>query len=71
MKSYILKKGMRIMVYNDPRTKQKPEGIAILSNKTHMVNDEPLEYWIVKFLYEHGRYSRWIDPADVIKNGRE
>jgi hypothetical protein len=70
MKSHTLKKGMRIMVYNDPRTKQKPEGIAILRTNIHLI-DEPLQYWMVRFPCDPESFMRWIDPADVIITERK
>ena len=45
-----MKQGQRVMIYQDPATKQKPEGYAILLKRiSEMESDPGMQYWLVKF----------------------
>lgn len=46
------------MIYQDPITEQKPEGLAKLS--TYLKTDGCLEQWNVRFAHEREVYPRWI-----------
>jgi len=56
-----MKKGDVVTIYDDPITKQKPEGQARLLKKLH---DNPgQEYWQVKLIKYNAVVERWIATA--------
>lgn len=59
--SSLLAKGKQVMVYEDPITKQKPEGMATLLKKLEGGFDG-LERWRVRFVNDRyqGPFERWI-----------
>jgi hypothetical protein len=61
-----MKRGDIAVVYQDPVTKQRPEGRALLL-KALGPRDEWQEYWRVRFLSDDAsqRVDRWVDPRDI------
>ena len=55
-----MKKGDIVMIYEDPITKQKPEGKARLLELLFDVAFEQ-EFWRVIFLKDHFVADRWIN----------
>ena len=58
-----MKKGDKVMIYQDPIKQTIKEGEATLIKCLSRVNSWGCEYWIVKFLYDNmsmvtGRYIR-------------
>lgn len=54
-----MKKGDIVTIYENPLTKEKPEGRAKLVKK--ICDDVDMEYWQVQFLPgERNNYTRWI-----------
>lgn len=58
-----MQKGDEIIIWEDPITKTKPEGMARLIKLTYRDPDELFERWIVHFLSDESlddRYERVI-----------
>ena len=55
-----LQKGDRVLVYEDPVSEEKPEGVAILIRKLQDIDPGFMEYWEVVFVGERERYHRAI-----------
>jgi hypothetical protein len=59
-----LKAGMTITVYQDPITRQKPEGEAKLLREYRPDEGDGLSMWVVEFVGEPGsRYVRTISTT--------
>ncbi len=62
----VLKRGMTVMIYQDPQTETQPEGKAELIRRTLAAapSDElKQEFWFVRFLVTGDRVDRWIKTA--------
>ena len=61
-----MNEGDKVMIYSDPFTKQKPEGLAVLKECRIRDAQDSMEYWDVEFVDERGRtYGRWVDTEDA------
>ena len=59
-----MKAGDRVMIYEDPLTKKKQEGMATLMElQACDPGDGRLEYWLVHFDGDKGYYYRTIYPG--------
>jgi len=56
-----LKRGSRMMIYEDPGTERKPEGEALLLSKVRVQHFLPgVEQWNVRFGNESEVFQRFI-----------
>lgn len=55
------KAGDFVMIYEDPITKQKEEGVAKLVTKIEGSDHGELERWTVRFVMDGYECDRWID----------
>lgn len=53
-----MKQGDVVMIYEDPITKQQPEGKARLREK--LAHNSNREYWVVRFVGDGSVVGRWI-----------
>lgn len=62
------KPGDRVMIYEDPITRQKPEGIAVLVSNNHKPDTGKgnLQGWQVRFFAETHTVCRWIHPDSPV-----
>ena len=61
-----MKKGDVVMIYEDPRTKEKPEGKAkLIIRLVKARNKYDLEYWKVKFLSDRTIVNRHVDTKEL------
>jgi len=66
----MLKKGDKVVIFEDPMTREKPEGnarlVLFMSRDTFMLKGElhNLEDWMVRFPPERHQYQRRIDPEN-------
>ena len=59
------KVGQIVTIYEDPLTELKPEGKAVLLEKTEM-ETEDAEYWIVSFEGKSDVFYRWVKKRGVL-----
>ena len=57
-----------VMVYEDPKTRLKPEGRARLLRHLSRSDGgmDDCERWQVKFENDLGIYERWVDKAQLV-----
>ncbi len=55
-----MKVGQVVTIFDDPITRQRPEGKARLQKKTSIKGIEGLQYWFVKFMDDEMETTRWI-----------
>lgn len=60
-----LRRGRDVTVYEDPITRQKPEGIARLIRDAEF-QDEDLSSWDVRFHGDDAVVRRWVRAEDVL-----